>query len=128
MLLDAWKSENMNFMEHLTSQKFFPYLAITALLESTGLLWQALAYIGLMDKTFMFIGLIVEYIGLCFLPKLLRLVTESRAIGYIISATIIICGATLENTLFSYELTNFAYLLLPYFYFLGVTFDIISGE
>jgi hypothetical protein len=118
----------VSFAEHLASQKFFPYLAIVAMLESTGLLWQTLAYMGLTDKTFMFIGLVVEYIGVCFLPKLLRLVTESRAIGYAVSAAIIICGAMLENTLFSYELTNFAYLILPYFYFLGVTFDIISGE
>jgi hypothetical protein len=74
------------FMRHLSSQPFFPWLVLVAVFEAAGLGLQLLAYYSVIPGDAMFPGMVIEYFGIMFAPRMLHLYTSSRYTAYAATA------------------------------------------
>jgi len=113
------------FTRHLSSQPFFPYLALVAVFEAAGLGLQLLAYYSVISGDAMFPGMFIEYFGIIFVPRMLHLYTGSRYTAYAATAGILIAGVILDQILFA-GVSNIAPLLIAYVYLCGITLDALS--
>jgi hypothetical protein len=113
------------FTRHLSSQPFFPYLILVALFEAAGLGLQLAAYYSVIPGEAMFTGMMLEYFGIIFVPRMLHLYTGSRYTAYAATAGILIAGAILDSLIFAAK-TNIAPLLAAYVYICGIILDALS--
>jgi len=113
------------FTRHLSSQPFFPWLVLVVIFEATGLALQLAAYYSVIPGDAMFTGMMIEYFGIIFMPRLLHLYTGSRYAAYAATAGILTAGAILDSLIFATKL-NIAPLLITYTYACGIILDTLS--
>jgi hypothetical protein len=113
------------FTRHLSSQPFFPYLALVAVFEAAGLGLQLLAYYSVIPGDAFFPGMMIEYFGIVFTPRMLHLYTGSRYTAYAATAGILTAGAILDSLIFAGK-ANIAPLLIAYVYACGIILDALS--